>query len=182
MLDVITHKCSVVQLHDIMDRYELTALNYNSIGNAFRELGAYEKAEKAYLRSIEMAPSYDESYGNLLSLYIKTQNFDNYEDIYKKGMENADKKSFIIYQDGRHHFLQGNYEMALTAARANFMDEGFEDELIFDLGLRALIQLIRKGDNREAYIEEAFKLWEIARTTIPDSDTVREFTHFFEEE
>ena len=72
------------QLLNMLNDDTLDAMELNTVGNAFRSFDEYELAEKAFLKSIELNPSYDAPYAHLISLYAKLNKFDLGEDIYQK--------------------------------------------------------------------------------------------------
>lgn len=130
---IVLNEYNKDELLEILEKYILKANHLNLIGIAFRALKEYDLAEKVFLESIELLPEYDEPYGNLISIYIIQEKYELCESIYRKGMNNANKKSFIIYQDGRLAFIKGNFEQSLMAARSILIDEEMNDEAAFVL-------------------------------------------------
>jgi hypothetical protein len=90
-------------------------------------------------------------------------------------------KSSIVYQDGRLHFIKGDYEMALSAARSCLTVEKFQDLGAFILALHALLSLIKQGKNVDDNIKEAVKLWQFGMKNFPDSEQLKELSKYFEE-
>ena len=65
-----TKKFSKFQLLSFQEEYELDTHTYNTLAMAFRHIEEYEIAEEMYLESIELCPTNENPYSNLLSLYI----------------------------------------------------------------------------------------------------------------
>ncbi len=168
------------QLIAISTKFILEAQHLDSIGNAFKNLNEYRLAEKAYIDAIELLPEFDKPYGNLLSLYIDQGKYELCEDIYHKGMTEADKKPYIIYQDGRLSFIQGNFRKSLMVARYILMDEGIEDEPAFVLAIHSLLSLIKQQKDVEKNYYEASKMWKAGISIFPDSPALIELTKHFE--
>lgn len=169
------------QLLEIINKYILKSHHLNLIGIAFRNLNEFSLAEKAYKDAIELFPEYDEPYGNLLSLYIAQKKYDLCEDVYREGMNNASKKSFIIYQDGRLAFIKGNFEQSLMAARSILIDEKMNDEAAFVLGIHSLLSLINQHKDTEKNFNEAIKMWKMGLSVFPDSESLRQLSKYFED-
>lgn len=169
------------QLLEIINKYILKSHHLNLIGTAFRNLNEYSLAENAYKDAIKLSPEFDEPYGNLLSLYISQQNYESCEDVYRQGMNNATKKSFIIYQDGRLAFIKGNFEQSLSAARSILIDEQMNDEPAFILGIHSLLSMIKQQKNIEENFNEAVKMWEMGISIFPESQSLNELSKYFVE-
>jgi tetratricopeptide (TPR) repeat protein len=168
------------QLIEIQKDYILQAEHFNSIGTAFRRLEEYDLAEENYLHAIELSPEYEDPYANLLSLYILLEKYDQYEMIYHKGMANSSgSKSSIVYQDGRLHFIKGNYHKALMAARSCLTVEQFQDELSFVLAIKSLLALVKQGEEVEENNKEAKSLFEFGMKIFPDSALLKELSNRF---
>ncbi len=168
------------ELLELYEKYILKAHHLNLIGIAFKKLNEYDLAEKAYIDAIELQPEYDEPYGNLLSLYINQGKYELCEDIYRKGMSDADKKSFIIYQDGRLAFIKGNFQQSLMAARSILIDEEMKDEPAFVLGIHSYLSLIKQQKDVERNYYEASKMWKKGISVFPDSQALIDLSKHFE--
>jgi len=114
-------------------------------------------------------------------LYIAQQKFELFEDVYRKGMKSAAKKSFIIYQEGRLSFIRGDFKQSLMAAKCVLADEQFQDEDAFILGLNSLFSLINQNDNEENNFNDATEMWEMATSIFPDSQPLKKFSKYFSE-
>lgn len=151
------------------------------IGNSFLYIEEYKLSERAYLRAIDLMPEYHEPYSSLLSLYILLERYDECEKIYLAGMKNADKKSSIMYQDGRLAFIKGNYEQSLLAARAIMIDEEMKHEKSLILALESLAELIKNG-KKEEHEEEINRMIEIGTINFPFSIEVWQVMDTFKED
>jgi tetratricopeptide (TPR) repeat protein len=169
------------QLIDIINKYILKSHHVNLIGLAFRNLKEFNLAEKNYLEAIELSPEYDEPYGNLLSLYITQKKYELCENIYRKGMNNANKKSSIMYQDGRLAFIKGNFEQSLLAARSILIDENMNDEAAFVLAVHSLLSLIKQQKDTEKNFNEAVKMWEMGISIFSESQSLKELSKHFKD-
>lgn len=169
------------QLIDIINKYILKSHHLNLIGLAFRNLKEFDLAEKNYLEAIELSPEYDEPYGNLLSLYITQKKYELCENIYRKGMNNANKKSSIMYQDGRLAFVKGNFEQSLLAARSILIDENMNDEAAFVLAIHSLLSLIKQQKDTEKNFNEAVKMWEMGISIFSESQSLKELSKHFKD-
>lgn len=167
------------QLLNILEKYELKAHHLNLIGNAFKTQKEYKLAENAYKDAIKLAPEYDEPYGNLMALYITQKKYELCEDVYQKGMTNATKKTFIIYQDGRVAFDHGNYEQAFRAALCVLTDEGVENESALVLAILSSLSLVREEKDIEKNYREAFDWWKIGMSIFPDSEALNGLSKYF---
>lgn len=172
------------ELLEIIDKYSLESHHLNLIGNAFRAINEFDLAEHAFFKSIELMPEYDEPYGNLISLYIIQEKYDQCEDVYLKGMKSATKKSFIIFQDGRLAFIKRNFDQSLMAARTVLMDENMDYEPAFILAIHSLLSLIKegKGENIKNYCSEASETWQTGINKFPQSDDLKQLSKYFIDE
>jgi tetratricopeptide (TPR) repeat protein len=143
-MQLVMNQYQPKELEEMQEKFILKANHWNLFGNSFRYYEKYEEAENAYLQSVELDPNNEEPYGNLLSLYIQTDNYENYENVYQKGTKNANPQDFIIYQDGRYQYHQGDYDMAFSAALSVLTSKQMQDEGAWILGVRALMGM---GDN-----------------------------------
>jgi Flp pilus assembly protein TadD len=84
-MQLVMNQYQPKELEEMQEKYILKANHWNLFGNSFRYYEKYEEAENAYLQSVELDPNNEEPYGNLLSLYIQTDNYENYENVYQKG-------------------------------------------------------------------------------------------------
>ena len=173
-LEILLGKFNKKQLQKLQDNYTLQANHYDLIGTAFRNMEEYELSEKAYMQAIELSPGFEDPYANLLSLYIRQGKYEQCEAIYRKGMDNSSgSKSSIVFQDGRLHFIKGNYELALHAARSILNVERFQDEYAFVLAVKSMIALAKQGVDREENYTEAKKLCQFG-LSIFNSEQLRE--------
>ncbi|MDR1198092.1 MAG: hypothetical protein LBK94_03640 [Prevotellaceae bacterium] len=168
------------QLIKIQSDFILQAGHFNSIGTAFRRTEEYDLAEKAYLQAIELSPEYEDPYANLLSLYILLKKYEQCELIYRRGMNHsAGSKSSIVYQDGRLHYIKGNYKMAFSAAQSCLTVEKFQDEFSFELAIKSLLSLVKQEEEEEKNFEEAMKLWKFGMKIFPNSEQLKELSKYF---
>jgi len=62
-------------------------LMYNYLGLAYKAAGNYEQAESAFRKSIEIKPSYEHSYLNLISMYQGNNEFTLAEEVVEEGLK-----------------------------------------------------------------------------------------------
>jgi tetratricopeptide (TPR) repeat protein len=169
------------QLLEIINKYHLNSHHWNLLGTAFRNLKEDSlSAENAYKEAIEKHPEYDEPYGNLLSLYIAQEKFDLFEHVFRQGMKNASKKSFIIYQDGRLAFMKGNFNQSLMAAMSILIDEEMKNEGAYVLGIHSLLSMLDIEKSAEKNFNEALKMWKMDISVFPDSESLIQLSIHFE--
>jgi len=178
---IILNEFKKEQLLEILNKYIFKSQHLNLIGTAFRNLNEFDLAEKSYKDAIELLPEYDEPYSNLLSLYIAHEKYDLCEDVYRQGMNNAIKKSFIVYQDGRLAFIKGKFEQSLSAARSILSAEVMNYEPAFILGIHSLLSLIKKQKDIEQNANEAFEMWKMGMIVFPESQSLIELSKYFED-
>ncbi|MEK6782616.1 MAG: hypothetical protein AABY93_12980 [Bacteroidota bacterium] len=180
-IKIATYGCTKEELVHALDSYRLTPTQLNSIGNAFRNLDELELAEKAFLKSIDLAPGYDEPYAHLISLYGKLNRFDLCEAIYQKGSKLATKKTYIMYHDGRLKFLKGDYNGSLVAGRCILIDEQWRDENAIVLVIKSLLMLIKtnQSENSDNDLQEAKLAWKRGLTLFPGSQELLELSKAF---
>lgn len=133
------------ELNDLVLNNKLDSHQMNLVANSYRHYEDYDFAEKAFLSAIELDPSNDQPYGNLMSLYILQSKFEQCNEIYQIGMKYADNKSFIIFQDGRYHYTRGSYGMAYSAALQVLTMERMQNEVAFILGVQAQLNLAEES-------------------------------------
>ena len=171
------------QLLNMLDDHTLSAMELNSVGNAFRNLDEYELAEKAFLKSIELNPSYDAPYAHLISLYAKLNKFDLCEEIYQKGSKNATKKTYIMYHDGRLRFLQEDYKGSLMAGRCILIDDQWQNEEAIGMVIESLLMLIKnkQSENPAIDLQEAYEAWKRGLILFPNSQELLRYSKMFAE-
>jgi tetratricopeptide (TPR) repeat protein len=176
-------QCNRDELLTIANQYDLSQYQSNSLGNAFRSINELDLAERYFLKSIALDPSYDEPYGNLISLYAQQGKFDACNEIYKLGSRNAAKKTFIMYQDGRVHFLQGDYQTSLFAGRCILIDDKWQNEDAIAMVIKSILMLIRAGqsENIDADFEEAETACKRGLLLFPDSEQLKQLSGYFVE-
>lgn len=176
---------SFKELNDLIANEILNANQWNLIANSYRYQEKYDLAEAAYLKAIELDPKNEEPYGNLLSLYILTENFANYEDIYSDGMRNASPKNFIVYQDGRYQYQTGDYDMAYSAALSVLTAKQMQDEGAWILGVLSSFNMAREAENDEKKLEfynQANDMLEKGLIVYPESaELIRLKSKYFED-
>lgn len=178
---IVLNEFNKQQLLEIINKYVLKSNHLNLIGTAFRNLNEYSLAENAYKDAIKLLPEFDEPYGNLLLLYIYQQKYELCEDIYRQGMDNATKKSFIIYQDGRLAFIKGKFRQSLMAARSVLIDENMNNEPAIVMGIHSLLSLIKQQKNIEENFKEAVEMWKVGISIFPESQSLNELSKYFVE-
>jgi tetratricopeptide (TPR) repeat protein len=171
------------QLLNTLNDHSLSAMELNSVGNAFRDLDKYELAEKAFLKSIELNPSYDAPYAHLISLYAKLNKFDLCEEIYQKGSKNATEKTYIMYHDGRSRFLRGDYNGSLMAARCILIDDEWQNENAILMVIESLLMLIKSKQSEDPAIDlqEAYSAWKSGLTLFPHSRELLQYFDMFDQ-
>jgi tetratricopeptide (TPR) repeat protein len=179
-IKIRTGRLSKYELINIRENFQLDAEQLNLLGNAFRQIVEYGLAEKAYLTALELSPEYENPYANLLSLYILQEKYGLCEEIYLKGMRlSSGRQSVIVYQDGRLHYIKGDYNMAFKAAQSCLTVEKFQDEPSFELAVKALLALVKQGKDTEKNHERARELWKMGINIFPDSERMKELSKYF---
>ena len=171
------------QLLNMLNDHSLSAIELNSVGNAFRDLDEYELSEKAFLKSIELNPSYDAPYAHLISLYAKQNKFDLCEEIYQKGSKNAIEKTYIMYHDGRSRFLKGDYNGSLMAGRCILIDDKWQNEEAIIMVIKSIVMLIKNEQSKDPDIDlqEAYLAWKRGLILFPDSQELLQYSKMFAE-
>ena len=169
------------QLLNILNDHTLSAIELNTVGNAFRGLDEYELAEKSFLKSIELDPTYDAPYAHLISLYAQLNKFDLCEEIYQKGSKNAIEKTYIMYHDGRSRFLRGDYSGSLMAGRCILIDDQWQNEEAIVMVIESLVMLIKKKQSIDPDIDlqEASVAWKRGLSLFPDSEELLRYSNMF---
>ena len=181
-VDIVCNKFSKQQLIGLQNKYILQGNHYDLIGTAFRNMKEFDLSEKAYLKAIELFPEFENSYANLISLYILQRKYDLCDDIYGKASRNISdehKRSVVIYQDGRLQFAKGKYSTALMAARSVLTVENFQHEGAFVLAIHSLLSLIKEQVDVEHNYGEALKMWKFGLSIFTDSKDLNEFAKYF---
>lgn len=184
-MPVLMNQYKPEEMENMLDKYILKAHHWNLFGNSFRNYEKYEQAENAYLKAIELDPKNEEPYGNLLSLYILTESYDNYESVYQKGMQNANPQDFIVLQDGRYQYKKGNYDMAYSAALSVLTSKNMQDEAAWVLGVNALSSMAANetnDDNKtDEYYNQAKEMHSRALFVFPNSESIKNLLKMFDE-
>lgn len=170
-------------LMELLEKYRLEAIHWNLIAICFRNFQEYDLAEQSYLNAIDIDPTNAEPYSNLMSLYIHTKSFHNYENIYQAGMANSHPKYYIVFQDGRYQFNKGRYEMAYSAALEVLTASKMQDEYSWILGVSALLKMAEEEtdeEKAEKIIEEAKIMLERGLYVFPNSNELNKMKQVFE--
>lgn len=179
-MDIVLGRLSEAELLNLDARFKLNSNEYNLVGVALKNLDSYKHAESMLKKAIELEPSNEEPYGNLLSLYLETENLQDFESIYHIGMQNAVNKNIIMFQDGRRALMSGNYELALRAAKSMIINEPVEEA--FDLGVRALLSQVKESDDKERTVMEAHRFYQKGIEIFPDSDRLQQLAYYFSDD
>ncbi|MCX7974833.1 MAG: tetratricopeptide repeat protein [Candidatus Aminicenantes bacterium] len=91
-------------------------LAYNALGLALSMKGQLQEALKAYIRCLEINPSFSEARNNLGSLYQELGYLDKAEEEFKKALTDPgyQSKELPAYNLARLYFLKENFEEALA--------------------------------------------------------------------
>lgn len=181
---IVTNQFTRDELQNLMAEYDLTATELNLVGNAFRTMDELELAERTFKKSISEAGSYDEPYGNLLSLYCLQKRYDEGRALLDDALKHAQKHSFIWYHFGRMCALSDDFDSAVAAAYAALEGENYEFEAAYELGVRALFARIgqKKSPNPDKDLEDAHKLLTVGLNKFPDSAALKELAEVFEDD
>ncbi len=188
-VQILMNQFSVEQLKKLTQDYTLLAHHWNLIANSYKQFQEYDLAEKAYLKAIELDKTNEDHYGNLLALYIKTDNYTNYENIYSAGMANANPRSYIVLKDGMYHYKQKNYDMAHSAALSVLTAKQMQDENAFILAVTSLFSWALEIENKEEVYEkfmEGIEMLRLGLIVFPNSEHLNsiksEYLEYFPEE
>ena len=189
-LQIVLNMLSVAELLEITKKYELKAHHWNLIANSYKQFQEYYLAEKAYLQAIELDPTNEEPYGNLMALYLTTNNYSNYENLYSAGMANANPRSYIVLKDGLYQYKhKKNYDMAHSAALSVLTAKKMQDEDAFILAVSALFSWGLECENQNEGYDKFMEGIEMLRRGLivfPNSEhlnTIKsQYAEFFTED
>ena len=170
------HELSEERFNEIF-AYNFLPEQYNRLAAALCEMKKYEWARIIYDEAIVWYPSFEDSYANYMAFSILLEQYDRCEHIYQQGMrDSSGRKSSIVYQDGRLHFIKGNYSMALSAARSVLNVEKFQHEGAFVLAINSMLALAEQGEDVEKNDQEAKKLLRFGLSVFNDSEQLIELS------
>ncbi|MBM74749.1 MAG: hypothetical protein CMK59_05065 [Proteobacteria bacterium] len=76
---------------------ELQDFMYNNLGNAFHAQHDYHKAAQAYLKVLEINPSYTKAYSHLGLCFMKTEAFERSEEFHQKALKLEPQNPTFLY-------------------------------------------------------------------------------------
>lgn len=86
---------------------------YTCLGNAYNELGEYEKSIAAHKKAIEIDPTFHKAWVNLGIVYRLTDQFDEAEKCYVKALELQPDYAELHASIGALYIFQEKYEQAV---------------------------------------------------------------------
>ena len=86
---------------------------YTCLGNAYNELGQFEKSIAAHKKALEQDPKYHKAWVNLGIVYRLTDQFDEAEKCYAKALELQPDYAELHASMGGLYILQGKYDQAV---------------------------------------------------------------------
>jgi tetratricopeptide (TPR) repeat protein len=91
------------------------AKRYVDLGIQFAMNKNYENAIKELKQAISISPGCALAYGNLISVYILTKDYNLAIDTYKEGLKNAGDDGFLHYMGAIAHIYRKEYDYALNS-------------------------------------------------------------------
>ncbi|MFP4443430.1 MAG: tetratricopeptide repeat protein [Spirochaetia bacterium] len=124
------------------------ALEYYSLGNAYFDLGKYDKSRDYYLRALELDESLSGVNYNLARIYIETQNYTDAVAVLNNLLVRDPENGIVLKTLAYAEFRAGNPEKALSIYN-NYLGTVENDcEVLFNIAL-----IHRETDDKEKAIE-----------------------------
>ncbi len=183
------------EINALVENNELTHLDLDLIAGGYRSVQEFELAEKYLKKAIELDESFGDHYGNLMSLYVELERFDETEELYNTAMEKAIfGREFVYFHQTRAFLLNEDVSSA-----ANTCLQGIDEmeqlrefiepyENLYFSCIKSLEVLIGEQQNQnlpdETILETATQLSELMYEGLdlfPDSERIQEVYNYYEE-
>ncbi len=145
-----------------LNETSLNAKDLNQQGIMLLKAGNVDAALEKYNKAIDIEPMLSDSYKNLGDLYLRTGNYQDSKNYYKKALL-IEKEGSVYYQYGNACFMNDEphegleyYNLALTAGYDNdemlfFMGMAYEHMNDDNMALRYIQKAISKNPSRPDY-------------------------------
>jgi len=184
------------EINALVEENELTHLDLDFIASGYRSINEFDLAEKSLKEAVELDETFGDHYGNLISLYVELEKFDEAEKMFNTAIEKAIfGREFVYFHQTRAFLTNGNV-LSATSTCIQGIEEmeqlrefiaPYED--LYFACIKSLEVLISQQQDQnlseDTISETAEKLSNILLETaelFPNSERVQEVYDYYMEE
>ncbi|MEN9443594.1 MAG: hypothetical protein RIS47_484 [Bacteroidota bacterium] len=163
------------EMIDMLGQNRFSSRQLIFLGQTAGRFGNAWITEMAFTEAIELEPENGQAYGDLISYYAATSNWESCQKIWANAMVLATEKYYIRYHFGRALYLQEKYAEALVEAQAALSEVNFDHEESVLLALHCYLGRIssKESDNPQRDFSEAKQVWQAALVRFPKSLAIK---------